>query len=88
MDVDLSTGLDALLPLVAPLVNGHSDLSIGSRLALYYLFTSAALLLLHASAANPSRLLELSVLLVSSGLGTAGRFLLLRRWIFKPGKDN
>jgi hypothetical protein len=43
---------------------------------------------LHASAANPSRLLELSVLLVSSGLGTAGRFLLLRRWIFKPGKDN
>jgi hypothetical protein len=55
---------------------------------LYYLFTSAALLLLHAFAATPSRLLELSVLLVSSGLGTAGRFLLLRRWIFKPGKDN
>ncbi|WP_410614377.1 glycosyltransferase [Amycolatopsis sp. lyj-109] len=33
MDVDLSTGLDALLPLVTPLVNGHSDLAIGSRLA-------------------------------------------------------
>jgi putative flippase GtrA len=33
LDVDLSTGLDALLPLVAPLVNGHSDLAIGSRLA-------------------------------------------------------
>jgi putative flippase GtrA len=33
MDVDLSTDLDALLPLVAPLVSGHSDLSIGSRLA-------------------------------------------------------
>ncbi|HUR08022.1 MAG TPA: bifunctional glycosyltransferase family 2/GtrA family protein [Nonomuraea sp.] len=33
MDVDLSTGLDALLPLVAPLVNGHSDLAVGSRLA-------------------------------------------------------
>ncbi|GAA0534513.1 polysaccharide synthesis protein GtrA [Saccharopolyspora subtropica] len=33
MDVDLSTGLEALLPLVAPLVNGHSDLAIGSRLA-------------------------------------------------------
>lgn len=33
MDVDLSTGLDALLPLVAPLVNGQSDLAIGSRLA-------------------------------------------------------
>jgi putative flippase GtrA len=33
MDVDLSTDLAALLPLVAPLVSGHSDLSIGSRLA-------------------------------------------------------
>jgi putative flippase GtrA len=33
MDVDLSTGLDALLPLIAPLVTGHSDLAIGSRLA-------------------------------------------------------
>jgi 4-amino-4-deoxy-L-arabinose transferase-like glycosyltransferase len=32
MDVDLSTGLDALLPLVAPLISGHSDLAIGSRL--------------------------------------------------------
>src|SRR6266540_2705197 len=33
MDVDLSTGLEALLPLVAPLVSGHSDLAIGSRLS-------------------------------------------------------
>ncbi len=33
MDVDLSTGLNALLPLVAPLISGHSDLAIGSRLA-------------------------------------------------------
>ena len=33
MDVDLSTGLSALLPLVAPLLSGHSDLAIGSRLA-------------------------------------------------------
>jgi putative flippase GtrA len=32
-DVDLSTDLDALLPLVAPLVSGHSDVAIGSRLA-------------------------------------------------------
>ena len=32
MDVDLSTGLDAFLPLVAPLLSGHSDLAIGSRL--------------------------------------------------------
>jgi glycosyltransferase involved in cell wall biosynthesis len=33
MDVDLSTGLNALLPLVAPLVSGHSDVAIGTRLA-------------------------------------------------------
>ncbi len=33
MDVDLATGLDALLPLVAPLLTGHSDVAIGTRLA-------------------------------------------------------
>ncbi|OHV43400.1 MULTISPECIES: bifunctional glycosyltransferase family 2/GtrA family protein [unclassified Pseudofrankia] len=33
MDVDLSTDLGALLPLVAPLISGHSDLAIGTRLA-------------------------------------------------------
>jgi putative flippase GtrA len=33
MDVDLSTDLAALPPLVAPLLSGHSDLSIGSRLS-------------------------------------------------------
>jgi len=33
MDVDLSTDLRALLPLVAPLISGHSDLAIGSRLS-------------------------------------------------------
>ncbi|MDQ3871843.1 MAG: bifunctional glycosyltransferase family 2/GtrA family protein [Chloroflexota bacterium] len=31
-DVDLSTDLNALLPLVAPLVSGHSAVAIGSRL--------------------------------------------------------
>lgn len=33
MDVDLATGLNALFPLVAPLVSGHSEIAIGSRLA-------------------------------------------------------
>ncbi|MGX9788217.1 glycosyltransferase [Mycobacterium sp. MMS18-G62] len=33
MDVDLSTDLAALMPLVAPLISGHSDIAIGSRLA-------------------------------------------------------
>ena len=32
MDVDLSTDLNALMPLVAPLISGHSDLAIGTRL--------------------------------------------------------
>jgi putative flippase GtrA len=33
MDVDLSTDLAALLPLVASLIAGHSDMAIGSRLS-------------------------------------------------------
>src|SRR4051794_18619807 len=33
MDVDLSTDLAALLPLVAPVLSGHSDLAIGTRLS-------------------------------------------------------
>lgn len=33
MDVDLSTGLEALEPLLAPLIEGTAEISIGSRLA-------------------------------------------------------
>src|SRR6266487_2389870 len=33
MDVDMSTDLNALLPLVAPLLSSHSDVAIGTRLA-------------------------------------------------------
>ena len=32
MDVDLSTDLAALAPLIAPLISGHSDVAIGTRL--------------------------------------------------------
>ena len=32
MDVDLSTNLTSFLPLVAPLLSGHSELAIGTRL--------------------------------------------------------
>ncbi|WP_231635136.1 glycosyltransferase [Luteipulveratus halotolerans] len=32
MDVDLSTDLAAFMPLVAPLLSGHSDVAIGSRI--------------------------------------------------------
>lgn len=50
---------------------------------LYYAFTSAALLVLHVTSSDPSRALELAVLLISSALGTMGRFLLLRSWVFR-----
>src|SRR5262245_15735057 len=33
MDVDLSTNLSSFLPLVAPLLSGHSEVAIGTRLA-------------------------------------------------------
>lgn len=33
MDIDLSTDLKALHPLVAPLLSGHSDVAIGTRLS-------------------------------------------------------
>jgi putative flippase GtrA len=50
--------------------------------ALYYALTSGALLVLQALVAQPSRWLEIAVLLVTSLVGTAGRFLLLRTWVF------
>jgi glycosyltransferase involved in cell wall biosynthesis len=33
MDVDLSTNLESFLPLVAPIMSGHSEVAIGTRLA-------------------------------------------------------
>jgi putative flippase GtrA len=50
--------------------------------ALYYALTSAALLVLPALADRPSRWLEVAALLAASVVGTAGRFVLLRRWVF------
>ncbi|MDT7597373.1 MAG: hypothetical protein QOJ06_2919 [Pseudonocardiales bacterium] len=50
--------------------------------ALYYALTSGALLLLGILVANPSRWLEVAVLLAASAVGTAGRFVLLRNWVF------
>jgi putative flippase GtrA len=52
--------------------------------ALYYALTSGALLVLQALVARPSRWLEVAVLLAASIVGTAGRFLLLRAWVFTP----
>jgi glycosyltransferase involved in cell wall biosynthesis len=33
MDVDLSTYLESFLPLVAPILSGHSEVAIGTRLS-------------------------------------------------------
>jgi glycosyltransferase involved in cell wall biosynthesis/putative flippase GtrA len=51
--------------------------------ALYYAFTSGALLLLHTLVPDVSRILELVVLAGASLLGSVGRFLLLRNWVFR-----
>ncbi|MEW2167940.1 GtrA family protein [Streptomyces sp. NPDC007084] len=51
--------------------------------AAYYLLTSGALLLLQAVVATPSRRMELAVLAVSSAVGTVGRFVVLRLWVFR-----
>jgi putative flippase GtrA len=50
--------------------------------AMYYALTSGALLVLEALVTSPSRWLEVAVILVASVVGTAARFLLLRKWVF------
>jgi putative flippase GtrA len=48
----------------------------------YYAFTSGALLLLDSLAPGAGRLVEVAVLVAASAMGTLGRFVLLRRWVF------
>jgi 4-amino-4-deoxy-L-arabinose transferase-like glycosyltransferase/putative flippase GtrA len=57
-------------------------------LGLYYAFTSAALLGLHLAVPNPPRAVELDVLLAATVVATAGRFLLLRTWVFRHRRSN
>lgn len=49
----------------------------------YYSITSGALLLLQLVVTEPPRWSELLVLVMSSAIGTAARFVLLRSWIFR-----
>ena len=51
--------------------------------ALYCAFTSGALALVNLLVSHPSKPLELTALLLASAVGTAGRFALLRLWIFR-----
>lgn len=48
--------------------------------------TSGALGALHAIVAQPHHLLELGVLVVANLVATAARFVLLRGWVFHPGR--
>ena len=48
--------------------------------------TSGALEALHAVVAQPHHLLELGVLVVANLVATAVRFVLLRGWVFHPGR--
>jgi putative flippase GtrA len=65
---------------------GRSLVRVHAQAALvflgYYALTSLALLAVSSLVAQPSRALEIGVLLGASVLGTVGRFLLLRGWVF------
>jgi putative flippase GtrA len=61
---------------------GRAQLGGALIFALYFAFTSAALLLLHAFVRSPSALDDVLVLLLSSVVATIGRFFLLRLWTF------
>jgi putative flippase GtrA len=53
---------------------------------LYYGFTWGALLGLRATVVAPTRWQEVAVLVAASAIGTAGRFALLRTWVFAHGE--
>ncbi|MCM2427707.1 GtrA family protein [Streptomyces sp. RKAG337] len=57
----------------------------GATAAICYLFTTAALLVLHAVHPSPGPLLEQSVYLSASGLAGVGRFVVLRVIVFAKG---
>jgi putative flippase GtrA len=50
---------------------------------MYYAITSGAVLILHEIVRQPTRSLELAILLAAMAIGTMLRFTALRRWVFK-----
>ena len=50
--------------------------------------TSGALAGLHVVVAQPHHLVELSVLVLANLVATAVRFVLLRGWVFHPGRSH
>ncbi|HEV3360740.1 MAG TPA: GtrA family protein [Pseudonocardiaceae bacterium] len=49
----------------------------------YYVVTSAPLLIVDRVVRHPTTMLELVVLIAASAIGTLGRFLAFRGWVFK-----
>jgi putative flippase GtrA len=48
--------------------------------------SSGALALVHAVRSRPGTVVEVSALVVANGLATLARFVLLRSWVFNPGR--
>ena len=48
--------------------------------------TSAALAALAALDAHPGRVVELAAVLAASAVATIARYMLLRRWVFRPAR--
>jgi putative flippase GtrA len=70
--------------------NGRASLAVhlqsSGTAAVCYLFTTAAMLVLDAVAANPGALTEQAVYLAASGLAGIGRFVVLRIFVFARPK--
>ena len=78
-------GLTVVMTRASPFLVtlGTMQLTYGIALAI----TSGALAGLHAVVAQPHHLVELAVLVVANLVATAVRFVLLRGWVFHPGRS-
>jgi glycosyltransferase involved in cell wall biosynthesis len=56
--------------------------------ALGLVLTSGALAALHAASPSPPRSVEVAVLVVANAAATLARFVLLRSWVFRPGRED
>jgi putative flippase GtrA len=59
----------------------------GAAFAVGLAVSTGALGLLHLLAPNPSRLVELTALVLANAFATLTRFLLLRAWVFHPRRN-
>ncbi|MDJ1134981.1 GtrA family protein [Streptomyces iconiensis] len=78
-----NTEANRRLTFGTPRRRGLAHVQSAVLFAAHYALTSCALLGLGVLVPAPSRTLELTVLLTATLVGTVGRFLLLRGWVFK-----